>query len=421
MGPTCDILNTGSELLLGRTLNRHGQWLGRRLTPLGVSIRRQVTLPDGDIIREELEHSLANADIVLVTGGLGPTSDDKTRDFATAVLGLPLTRDPVALDSLRQRFHARGRSLSEAQARQADLPDGALALPNPFGTAPGIWCGPAQTSPHRSRLLCLLPGPPSELRPMFNEHVLPALTRLFALEQPDESLAAFHFAGIGEGDLAALVEPGLPGDTGVEIGYCAHGTGCMELRLTGSGDSVARASSWVRQHLAAECFGEGETTLEQAVVRLLADQGQTVATAESCTGGLLASRITDVPGASDVFGHGFVSYANEAKSRWLGVAPEILTKYGSVSRETAAAMAEGALAASGSHHALALTGIAGPGGGTKDKPVGTLWIGLASRGRTTICSNHLFQNGRSMFKQIATTRALDMLRRRLATSIPRNR
>lgn len=414
MGPTCDILNTGSELLLGRTLNRHGQWLGQRLAPLGVSVRRQVTLPDGDIIRDELKHSLAHADIVLVTGGLGPTSDDKTRDFAAEVLGLSLTRDPAALDSLRERFHARGRSLSEAQARQADLPDGARPLPNPFGTAPGIWCGPAQTSAHRARLLCLLPGPPSELQPMFDEHVLPALAELFTLEKPDQSLAAFHFAGIGEGDLAALVEPGLPGDTGVEIGYCAHSTGCMELRLTGSKVSVARASSWVRQHLAAECFGEGETTLEQAVVRLLAAHGHTVTTAESCTGGLLASRLTDVPGASDVFGHGFVSYANEAKSRWLGIAPEMLATHGSVSHETAAAMAEGALTASGSHHALALTGIAGPGGGTEKKPVGTVWIALASRDKPTICKNHLFQNGRKMFKHIATTRALEMLRRRLA-------
>lgn len=418
MGPTCDILNTGSELLIGRTLNRHGQWLGQRLAPIGVSIRRQVTLPDGEIIRDELNHSLANADIVLVTGGLGPTSDDKTRDFAAAVLGLPLTRDSAALDSLRERFHARGRSLSEAQARQADLPEGARALPNPFGTAPGIWCGPAQTSHHRARLLCLLPGPPSELRPMFDTHVLPALAELFALEEPDQSLAAFHFAGIGEGDLAARVEPGLPGDTGVQIGYCAHSTGCMELRLTGSANSVARASSWVRQHLADECFGEGETTLEQAVVRLLANMGQTMTTAESCTGGLLASRITDIPGASQVFGHGFVTYANEAKSRCLGVAPEILATHGSVSRETATAMAEGALAASGSHHALALTGIAGPDGGTDEKPVGTLWIALASLEMPTICKNHLFQNGRSMFKQIATTRALEMLRRRLTHQSP---
>jgi len=414
MIPTCDLINTGSELVLGRTLNRHGQWLGSLLFSQGAQVRRQLTLPDGAIIAEEIERSLNEADIVLVTGGLGPTSDDLTRDYAAQILGCELVEDEGAFSALAARFAARGREMSAMQRRQALLPQGARALPNPRGTAPGIWCGPEMLGGFRARALCLLPGPPSELHPMTSESLLPLLQAEFGLSAPVSDLKAFHFSGIGEGDLAAKVEEGLPGDTGVELGYCAHSNGCMELRLTGEQASCERAAAWVRKNLSGDCFGEDDGCLEAHLLRDLAARGETVATAESCTGGLLASRITDVPGASSVFGHGFVTYANEAKQKWLGVPGATLEAHGAVSEQTALAMADGARAASGATHAVALTGIAGPDGGTAEKPVGTLWVAVSSSGHPTVARRHLFTTDRATFKQLAATNALDLLRRRLA-------
>jgi nicotinamide-nucleotide amidase len=412
--PVCDILNTGTELTLGRTLNRHGAWLGRRLFESGLRVRRQLTLPDGEIIRDELAQALAGADLVLVTGGLGPTHDDMSRDYAAALLGLPMALDPGSAARIECRLAARGRTINDGQRRQAMVPAGASVLANDHGTAPGLWFGPDLLPASRARGLALLPGPPRELHPMFINQVEPLLRGLFPGRGGARAVAEFHFAGIGEGDLAARLDPLLAPVPGLEVGYCAHASGTMELRLIGTEETVARAAALVRPVLPAELFSESSPRLEQAVVERLRARGETLALAESCTGGALASRVTDVPGSSAVFTHGFVTYANAAKETLLGVSPALLAACGAVSAEVALAMAEGALAASGADHALAVTGIAGPDGGSPEKPVGTVWIARAGRGRPASAACQRFICDRETFKQYVATSALATLLRYLA-------
>jgi nicotinamide-nucleotide amidase len=264
-----------------------------------------------------------------------------------------------------------------------------------------------------ARLMCLLPGPPRELHPMFNERVLPLLREHFGSETTRRRIREYHFVGIGEGELAEKLDPLVEPIPGLEIGYCAHQTGTMELRLVGDESALAAGEAAVRPVLGAEFFSDTDADLARALVARLEERGQWIATAESCTGGALASALTDVPGSSRVFGHGFVTYANEAKSRHLGVAAALLESHGAVSEEVALAMARGALAASGADLALSLTGIAGPDGGTEEKPVGTLWIGLARADGFSIARRHRFLCDRATFKRLAVTQALDLARRNL--------
>lgn len=410
----CDILNTGSELVLGRTLNRHGAWFGQKLFLEGIEVRRALVLPDGPIIREEMARSLAEADVVLVTGGLGPTNDDLTREYACACLGVGMALDPVTYGRIEARLAARGRVCGENQRRQAMVPQGAIALANDHGTAPGLaFAGRLALPGQKARLLCLLPGPPRELHPMFLTHVLPLLREHFGAETTRRGIREYHFVGIGEGELAEKLDPLIEPIPGLEIGYCAHHTGTMELRLVGDDTALAAGDAAVRPALGPEFYSDKDADLATALVGLLRQRGLTIATAESCTGGAVASAITDVPGASVVFGHGFVTYANGAKTGHLGVKQKELDNHGAVSEEVALAMAKGALAASGASIAISLTGIAGPDGGTEEKPVGTLWIGLARSDGFCLARRHRFLCDRATFKRLAVTQALDFARRHL--------
>ena len=413
MTVSCDILNTGSELVLGRTLNRHGAWLGQQLAELGILVRRQLTLPDGGIIREEMERSLAACDLVVVTGGLGPTLDDLTREVAAELLGLPLESDPATEQRIAAYLKSRGRCLHERQRRQALVPAGATLLPNDHGTAPGLWFGGALLAGRQASGLVLLPGPPRELHPMFSDEVLPRIRSTFRSRLHPIHLHVFCFAGIGEGDLAARLDPLLAGIDGLEVGYCAHASGVMELRLLGTATAVASAAARVRPVAGPECFSEATPSLEQHVVTRLAEKQRTVTVAESCTGGAVLSRITDIPGASAVLGRGFVVYANTAKTDLLSVNLNDLQNLGAVSEAIARQMAEGALRSAGADHALALTGVAGPDGGSEQTPVGTVWVALASTGAPTVAERHRFVCDRPTFKAYAGTAALNLLRRRL--------
>ncbi len=414
MAILCDILNTGSELVLGRTLNRHGAWFGQKLFDEGIQVRRALVLPDGPIIQDELARSLKEADMVLVTGGLGPTTDDLSRDYVSACLGVGMDEDPATMERIRSRLAARGRTCSEAQRRQAMVPAGASILPNDRGTAPGLaFVGRVSLPGQKARLLCLLPGPPGELHPMFLEQVIPLIREIFVGETRKVSMKEFHFAGIGEGELAARVEPLLGSVPGLEIGYCAHNTGTMELRLLGSEDTLAQSEAALKPILGPDFFSAESSDLAALVLSLLHKKHQHIALAESCTGGAVASRLTDIAGASEVFEHGVITYANSAKIHHLGLSHSILENFGAVSAEVAAAMAEGVRAVSGAEHGLALTGIAGPGGGSEAKPVGTLWLGLASKGHSTLTVHHRFLGDRDTFKRLAVTYAFDLIRRRL--------
>jgi nicotinamide-nucleotide amidase len=436
-----ELLNTGSELMLGRVLNTHQQWLGRRLADLGYVVTRQVAVPDtAHDIQSAVREALNRADLVIATGGLGPTSDDLTRDLIAQLLGKKLQLDEAVLDHIKRRFAARNLPMPKNNEVQALVPEGAIVLSNPNGTAPGlamkvgsdVWglaSGKPQTrerlspDPKRqtpdAKWLVMLPGPPRELRPMFDNFVVPLLRREFPLDAPFVC-RTLRTSGIAESLVQAKIEAPLNtlAVAGLEIGYCAR-TGQVDVRLSahgGDGEKIVRtAEAVVQKILGAQIYGFDDETIEAVVVRLLAGRKKTLALAESCTGGCIAHRVTNVPGASAVFPGGFVTYSNELKQKYLGVRAETLAVHGAVSEAVAREMAEGARQQTGADFALAVTGIAGPGGGTKEKPVGTVFIGLAGEFGTVV-ERKFNPYERETFKEVTAWQALEMLRMRLVCS-----
>lgn len=405
-----EILNTGTELLLGNTVNTHAAWFGRELFKLGLRIARQTTVPDGDAIRDAITESLRRADVLIVTGGLGPTSDDLTREITAEVLGLDLILDEAALRSLENFFALRGRPMAEANRKQALTPVGTDVLPNPNGTAPGVYV-PPRLNDRSNCAVFLLPGPPRELYPMYEAEVMPRLRALSGIEHPP-SVLELKFTGIGESDFHQGIDARLEEIPGLEYGYCAH-IGEVDLRLIGSPDVIEQGRSIALEQFQKFLISDDGSSLEQTVVRLLTEQRMTLATAESCTGGLISNRITDVPGASAVFTHGFITYANSAKISLLGVSQADLETHGAVSETVARQMAAGALQASGADIAVAVTGIAGPDGGTPEKPVGTAWIGLAAKGAETTAFKVFHPRNRHDFKLAVSQAALEAIRRKM--------
>lgn len=417
-----ELLNTGSELMLGRVLNTHQQWLGRELADLGYVVSRQVAVPDAaNGIQEAVREGLGRADVLLVTGGLGPTSDDMTRDLIAALIQRPLREDPAVLAHISSFFVSRKREMPARTRVQAMVPEGALVLHNAFGTAPGlaIELEPNPFGGGSPAWLIMLPGPPRELRPMFQQHVVPLLRRVFPSNAPFVC-RTLRSTGVGESVAEEKISPGLQSlvQAGLQLGYCAR-PGQVDIRLCAQGAGAAtlvkEAEEIVRSALGQSIYSADEEEIEEAVVRLLEHNKQTLAVAESCTGGCVGNRITNVPGASAVFLADVVSYSNAAKETFLGVSSEDLSQHGAVSRQVAAKMAEGVRARTGADYALSLTGIAGPGGGTPQKPVGTVFIGLASESGTII-EHHLNPWDRETFKQVAAQQALELLRRHLTGS-----
>ena len=402
-----EVINTGSELLLGNTVNTHLSYLGQELFPLGFRIARQVTVPDGEAIRDALVESMGRADIILVTGGLGPTTDDITREITAELFRLPLVEDAAVWAAIQERFRRRGLEMTPRNRRQAQAPKGATVLSNPNGTAPGLYLRQPRPDGRECHLF-LLPGPPRELRPMFQNMVAPILKNL-APEGEKVQSKRWLVVGLGESKVESLVGEQLLAIPGLELGYCAR-LGAVEVRCIGNPEALAAAEAVIMEKLPSQVAGEGGAALEEILVGRLAALGKTVATAESCTGGSLANRITGVPGASEVFVEGFVTYSNEAKTRALGVPAELIREHGAVSEPVARAMAEGALEKSGADFALSTTGIAGPGGATPEKPLGTVFIALAGRGLETKVEHHVYPTDRGTFKELASGAALDMLR-----------
>lgn len=405
-----EIINTGTELLLGNTLNTHGAWFGRELFKLGLRISRQTTVPDGDAIRAAIQEAISRADAVIVTGGLGPTSDDLTRDVTAEVLGLELIRDEAAMRSLESFFALRGRTMVDANLKQALCPVGADCLPNSNGTAPGIYV-PPRLNGRSNCAIFLLPGPPRELYPMYHNEVVPRLAALAGVEVFSDALV-LKFTGIGESDFHDGVDQRLAAVPGLEYGYCAH-IGEVDLRLIGEPAALTEGREIALERFERFLISDDGSSMEKTLVRLLKERGMTFATAESCTGGLISNRITNVPGASAVFTHGFVTYANEAKSSMLGVCAEDISAHGAVSETVARQMAEGALRNSGACIAVSVTGIAGPSGGTDEKPVGTAWVAVAVKGGGTEAYRYFHPRSRKDFKQAVSQDALEAVRKRL--------
>lgn len=405
-----EILNTGTELLLGEVLNTHAAWFGKQLFPLGLRVSRQTTVPDGEAIRQALSETFGRADIVLVTGGLGPTTDDITREAAAELLGLKLVVDHRIREKIEAMLAARGFTLRERMLRQCMVPEGAVVLPNDHGTAPGLHIPPVAGSPH----LFLLPGPPRELQPMFEASALPILRSLCG-GLPARECRIYRIVGLGESAVEEMVGLGLSAHPDLEVGYCARPNE-VDLRLIGAREKLDEIEPAILQAVGNHLVSSKGEQLEEWVVGRLRDLGLTVSTAESCTGGLLANRLTNIPGASECFLRGYVTYANEAKISDLGVAEELIRNHGAVSEQVACAMAEGCLRKADTDFALSLTGIAGPDGGTESKPVGTVFIALARKGQATTSSRSVFSRDRETFKQLATQAALDMLRREILRS-----
>lgn len=417
-----ELINTGTELMLGRVLNTHEQWLGRELADHGYVVSRQVAVPDtGPEIQGAVREALGRADLLVVTGGLGPTSDDLTRDLIAQLLGKRLAEDATVLARLQAFFDTRRRKMPASTRVQALVPEGALVLQNENGTAPGL-AMEVRPNPYRSggarSWLIMLPGPPRELRPMFHNTVLPLIEREF----PPSGYVCRTLRGTGLGE--SVVEERIAGDlaplcqAGLELGYCSR-PGEVDVRLAAQGPGAAalveRAERAVREKLGSALFANAGEELEQVVVRLLTGRKQTLALAESCTGGLIAHRITNVPGASAVLLAGLVTYSNAAKVKCLGVRTTSLEAHGAVSESVAREMAEGARAVTGADYAISVTGIAGPSGGSPQKPVGTVFMALAGPFETVV-ERHLNPVDRETFKQMASQEALDLLRRKLTGS-----
>ncbi|MDE3084452.1 MAG: CinA family nicotinamide mononucleotide deamidase-related protein [Verrucomicrobiota bacterium] len=406
-----ELLTLGDELLLGLTANSHLAFIGAELGRRGVMLQRHVTVTDDAFdIAAQFTESWARSDVVITTGGLGPTCDDRTREAIAEVLGQKLIFDPALEEVIAERFARLGRKMTPNNLKQAWRPERAEVLPNANGTAPGLWIE------QDGKVLCMLPGPPNELQPMFTEQVLPRLKQL-GLLLGGEAYLQIRTAAIGESALETRLQPIFARFGGaLSIAYCAH-QGRVDCRLSSPAE---RLTFVALQDIADECaraLGEdficfGHDSLAKVCADLLRAQEKRLAVAEAATGGLLANTFANICGVSKFFAGGCVCYSNESKVQLLDVPECLLLQHGAVSAENAVAMATGAAEKLGADYALAITGFAGPCGGTKENPVGTTYVALhAPHG---VWSKKLNYPGpRRTVQERAVNAALDWLRREL--------
>jgi nicotinamide-nucleotide amidase len=406
-----ELLTLGDELLLGLTPNGHLSFIGAELGRRGVGLRRNVTVTDDeDAIARQFRESWASSDVVITTGGLGPTCDDRTREAVAGVLGQKLVFDPAIEKTIGEIFARLGRAMTQNNLKQAWKFERGAVLPNANGTAPGLWVE------QDGKVLCMLPGPPNELQPMFTEQVIPRLARL-GLLLDREAYVQIRTAGVGESMLETRLQPVFERSrSGLSVAFCAH-AGYVDCRLSSPDDRLGPTELYV---VAAECarmlgedfVGYGYDSLAKVCGDLLRSQEKTLAVAEAATGGLLANSFADVCGAMKFFAGGCICCANDSKMQLLDVPECLLQQHGGVSAECAVAMATGAAEKLGADYALAVTGFAGPCGGTKENPVGTMYLALhAPHGAW---SRKLSYPGpRCTVKERAVNAALDWLRREL--------
>jgi nicotinamide-nucleotide amidase len=404
------VINTGTELLLGEVLNTHLRFIAREIFQFGLRVDEQRTVPDSPTLQETLAEIFPHAEIVFVTGGLGPTSDDITRELVSEFLNLELRENSSVRETINRRLSLRRIPATKRIWRQALVPRGGEVLPNENGTAPGIYISKNINPNIRSPHLFLLPGPPRELEPMFRDFVLPIVRQITA-DFPKVVMRNFRIANMGESIIEKKIGAAVLAIPGIELGYCAR-PGEADVRVIGRVEAVSQAAEIIRQKLGDAIFSVGDETLAAALVRLLSERKQNLAIAESCTGGLLANEITNVPGASKVFVAGYVTYSNDEKIRALDVSRASIEKFGAVSEQVATEMAQGVRERTGATHGIATTGIAGPSGGSAEKPVGTAFVALSSENQPTRCEGFFFPSDRETFKQLVAQRAFDLLRRR---------
>ena len=408
---TAEIIAIGSELLAPDRTDTNSLWLTEKLNAIGIEVKLKTIVGDDDArLEEAIKDAVRRSKVVITTGGLGPTEDDITRKITARALGRRLLLDEVVLAEIKQRFQSFGVTMPERNSRQAMVIEDAEVLPNPNGTAPGMFLD------HQGTAIVLLPGPPREMKPMFENHVAGRLAgRTGSLRVVRRML---RVAGMGESAVDEKIAPIyyqydnpvttiLFNKSEIEIHFTARGRTEKEAN-----DLLDGLSAQVEDRLGNAVFSFGGETMEQVVGLKLSLGGYTLSVAESCTGGLLAQRLTSVPGSSKYFIEGVVTYANDAKTRALGVEPMLLMEYGAVSAPVAEAMAEGMRKRAETDFALAITGIAGPDGGTEEKPVGTVFIALSDEMKTE-SRKFTLPGDRNLVRWRASQAALDMLRRRL--------
>ncbi len=408
------IIAVGSELLGTTRLDTNSLWLTERLESIGIPVVRKASvIDDAGEIHAELATALSRAGIVVATGGLGPTADDLTKEAVAEYFGRPLRLDPEQLETLRARFALRGIEMPAINEKQAYAVEGARVLKNPRGSAPGVWLEEGDS------VVVLLPGVPKEMRGMFEEEVLPDLSRRFGAGPRHRRV--LKIAAMGESAIEDRVKPVY--DKWPDHAFTILGSpGEVQLHLSAAGAEPEARRVLDAQSLDFEgalpgrIYGRDGETLEQVVGERLRRAGKTLSLAESCTGGLVAERLTEVPGSSDYFLGGVVSYSDGAKVDLLGVSPSTIESHGAVSEETAREMAQGARRRFGSDCALAITGIAGPAGGTPEKPVGTVWLALAGIDAGVETKRLRVPGDRQTIRAWTCAAALEMLRSRLGGS-----
>ena len=424
---TVEIISVGTEILMGNIVNTNAAFLSEQCVALGLSCFNQQVVGDNhDRLADAFKLALSRADIVLVSGGLGPTEDDLTKETAAEVCGCRLTLHQPSMDALKAYFEKRNIPLTENNYKQAYMPEGAKVLENPNGTAPGVIIpykngkdadGGAAEKKNAKKYIILMPGPPGEMKPMFLNSVRPFLKKRSSGTIYSVTVKE---TGIGESSAEELIKDLIDTQTNPTIATYAK-TGEVHMRVSAMAENKAEAKKLtapvvkeIKKRFGKHVYTTDENvTLEEAVVKLLKKRGLTITFAESCTGGLLSGRMVGVPGVSDVYKTGFVTYSNKAKHKLLGVSKKTLKKFGAVSEECAYEMAFGAAKAASADVAVAITGIAGPDGGTEENPVGTVYIGVCVRGEAHVVRFN-FSGNREKIRDNSVSAALRMLHSDLA-------
>lgn len=409
--PSAEIIAIGSELLTPQRTDTNSLWLTERLNELGVEVKLKTVVGDDALrLQEAIRDALTRSEIVITTGGLGPTEDDITRSVAADAVDRILIYSEELEEEIREKFRRMNRDMPDRNKRQAFLIEGSDALPNTFGTAPGMIL---ETD---GRFLVVLPGPPKEMKPMFSNHVIPRLSSVVGENVMRKRV--LKVSGMGESAIDEAIADIYKGFSDIDTSILFNKSE-VEIHLTAKARTeseceglISKLITDIRNVLGIAVFSETGEEMEEVVARLLIERSQTVAVAESCTGGLIGMRLTEVPGSSAFFDEGIIAYANSAKEKYLGVPAHLIETVGAVSAEVAEAMAKGMLEKSGADHAISVTGIAGPTGGSEEKPVGTVFIGYASA-KTVRCVSLRIPGDRFLIRWRSSQAALDLLRRQM--------
>ena len=408
-----ELISVGTEILLGNIVNTNSAYLSEKCALLGLSVYYQDVVGDNEgRMRDVIRTALDRSDVVILTGGLGPTEDDITKEVTADLMGMPLKEDSHSrklIDKYLKEYEKNNpqRRITKNNYKQAMVPEGAIVLDNHNGTAPGL------ILEKKGKTAILLPGPPNELKPMFEEYVVPYLQK----NQPEIIVSQMvKISGIGESQVAEEIQDLIESQTNPTIAPYAK-TGEVHLRVTASAENEKACRKLIKpvvkelkKRFGENVFATDESkTLEEAVIDLLKEKDLKLSLAESLTGGMIAQRIVNVSGASEVFGYGFVTYSNKAKHKCLGVKKRTLKEQGAVSAKCAREMAKGACKASGADISISVTGLAGPGGGTKETPVGTVFMGCCYKGKAIVKEFH-FTGNRMRIREQTTAHALAMLR-----------